>query len=204
MHNVSGTMSTKTGPARTNRTQLDDAMNENGFVITSSPSPTPNPSRMRCRALALLFTAMAHSTPRHSANLASNASSFGLQRQMIRSQGISDRLDVRRVDVGPRLRDPHSPPVKPRCALVPATRRRASSTASAFGAIPSPVGQLHHRAEDLRRRKLSFVISHRADQQQPIQRADNHGILGGRRPGRQFFPELSPVRPASAEAPLAA
>jgi hypothetical protein len=60
---VRGSMSTKTGVARSNRTQFVDAMKENGAVMTSSPEPTPSAQMTKRSALVPLFRGTACSTP---------------------------------------------------------------------------------------------------------------------------------------------
>ena len=47
---VRGSMSTKTGCARSYRIALADATKENGEVMTSSPSATPTARSARCSA----------------------------------------------------------------------------------------------------------------------------------------------------------
>ncbi len=56
-------MSTNTGRAPTNRTQLLEAMKLNGVEITSSPGPIPSAIMSVCRADVPLFTATAKRVP---------------------------------------------------------------------------------------------------------------------------------------------
>jgi hypothetical protein len=59
MHNVSGSMSTNTGVARSKRMQFVDAMKLKGVVMTSSPGPISKARMRRWSALVPLLTATA-------------------------------------------------------------------------------------------------------------------------------------------------
>src|SRR5947209_9108850 len=74
---VTGSMSAKTGRARSYTATFALATNENGLVITSSPSLTPTARSARCSPAVPLETALANGARTRSANARSNSGSSG-------------------------------------------------------------------------------------------------------------------------------
>ena len=64
----SGSISTKTGFAPTNKAQFADAMKLKGDVITSSPGPISLANNATCSALVPDVVAIPYSAPQNSAN----------------------------------------------------------------------------------------------------------------------------------------
>ncbi len=102
---VTGSMSTNTGRARSNRIELALATNENGDVITSSPSETPTARSARCKAAVPDETALAYGAPTRAANASSNAGTRGPSERCRERSTSSTACLLELADDGTRDRD---------------------------------------------------------------------------------------------------
>ena len=92
---VTGSMSAKTGLARSKTIALAEATNENGLVTTSSPSSTPTARSARCRPAVPEETALAWRAPTLAANAVSNVGEPRSERELPGAQHLDDRLLLR-------------------------------------------------------------------------------------------------------------